>query len=135
VPGPPPACSQARRPLIAETLAGLRFVRNQMSRGTGLDEAIDSSEGWRVTGWTWKPASEPALAWLPPRAQAWERARHRAYQARLCGHTIGTTFGNAATFLTLAGADAASVTDTSGTRPPTAPPPAPAGDLGSTANL
>jgi anti-sigma B factor antagonist len=131
----PAARTPAGRQLIVETLAGLRFVRNWISRETGLQEAIDASKGWRITGWTWKPASEPALAWLPPPAQAWELTRHRAYQARLAGHTIGTTFGNAVTFLAFTGADAASITDTSGTRPPTASPPAQAGDLGSTANL
>lgn len=113
------ARTPAGRQLIVETLAGLRFVRNWISRETGLQEAIDASKGWRITGWTWKPASEPALAWLPPPAQAWELTRHRAYQARLAGHTIGTTFGNAVTFLAFTGADAASITETSGTRPPT----------------
>ena len=106
------AHSPAERRLILETLAGLRFVRNWMGRGAGLDEAIETGEGtWRISGWTWKPTGEPALGWLPPRAQAWERARHRAYQARLAGHTVGTTFGHAVTFLTLAGADAATITD------------------------
>jgi len=117
----------AGRQLVVETLAGLRFVRNWISRGTGLDEAIDASEGWRITGWTWRPISEPALAWLPPRAQAWELARHRAYQARLAGGTIGTTFGHAVTFLALAGADAASIPDASNTQLPTTSPPARAG--------
>ena len=129
----------ARRPagrqLIVETLAGLRFVRNWISRAAGLDEAIDTSEGARrLTGWTWKPTGEPALAWLPPRAQAWERARHRAYQARLAGHTIGATFGHAVTFLALTGADAASIPDTSGPQPPTTSPPVQAGDQGGTAS-
>ena len=54
----------------------------------------------------------PALAGLPPRAQAWELARYRAYQACLAGHTIGKTFGQAVAFLTLTGANAASGTDT-----------------------
>jgi anti-anti-sigma factor len=126
------ARTPAGRQLIVETLAGLRFVRNWLSRGTGLDQAIDTSEGWRITGWTWKPASEPALGWLPPRAQAWELTRHRAYQACLAGHTIGTTFGHAVTFLALTGTDAAS---TSGAQPPIASPPARAGGLGSTASL
>jgi hypothetical protein len=97
-----------------ETLAGLRYVRNWISRGATLDEAIETGEcTWHVTGWTWKPTGEPALAWLPPRAQAWERARHRAYQARLAGYTIGTTIGQAVTFLTLTGSDAVTSTDTS----------------------
>jgi anti-sigma B factor antagonist len=98
----------AKRRLIVETLAGLRFVRTWISRGAALDEAIETAEGaWHVTGWTWKPAGEPAPAWLPLRAQAWERIRYRAYQARLAGHAIGATFGEAVAFLTLTGADVA----------------------------
>jgi anti-sigma B factor antagonist len=108
------AHTPAGRQLIEETLAGLRYVRNWISRGAGLEEAIDTGEGnRRITGWTWKRVPEPALAWLPPRAQQWELARHRAYQARLAGRTIGHTFGQAVTFLTLTGADAASTANTS----------------------
>ena len=46
----------------------------------------------------------PDLGSLPPRGQAWEMARYRAYQARLAGHTIGETFGRAAAFLNVAAA-------------------------------
>jgi hypothetical protein len=102
------------------TLAGLRFVRNRIGRGAGLEELIDSAGATqgRVAGWTWKPAPEPALGHLPPRGQAWEMARYRAYQAGLAGHTIGETFRRAVTFLTVTGADAASTTVIStGTRP------------------
>lgn len=102
------------------TLAGLRFVRNRIGRGAGLEELIDSegaTQG-RVPGWTWKPAPEPALGHLPPRGQAWETARYRAYQAGLAGHTIGETFRRAVTFLALTGAGAATTTVIStGTRP------------------
>lgn len=115
------ACTQTQRQRIEQTLAGLRFVRNWISRQGRLDEAIATgTSNRRITHWTWQPIAEPALAWLPPRAQAWELMRYRAYHARLAGHTIGKTFGQAATFLTLTGADAASNTDTSqppGTRP------------------
>ena len=105
----------AARRLLEETLAGLRYVRNWISRGAALDEAIEPGTGnRRITHWTWKPIGEPALAWLPPRAQAWELARHGAYQARLAGHTIGETFGRAVTFLTLTGAGAASMRDARG---------------------
>jgi anti-sigma B factor antagonist len=107
----------AERQQIEESMAGLRYVRNWISRGGGLDEVIDTGTGnRRVTNWTWTPIGEPALAWLPPRAQAWELARYRAYQARLAGHTIGATFVQAVTFLTLTGAGAASSsTDTAST--------------------
>ena len=112
------AHTAARRQLIVEALGGLRFVRNWMGRGAPLSETIDTSAGSRrITHWTWKPAGEPALTGLPPRAQAWETARHRAYQARLAGHAIGETFGQAVTFLTLTGANAASSTDTSSAPP------------------
>jgi hypothetical protein len=47
---------------------------------------------------------------LPPREQAWERARYEAYQAHLTGHTIAQTLGLAATFLTLTGTNATSAT-------------------------
>ena len=108
------AHTQAERRLIHETLAGLRFVRNSISREAGLGEVIETgADARRVTGWTWKPAPESALGWLPPRAQAWEQTRWRAYQARLASRTIGKTFGRAVTFLTLTGADAASSTNTS----------------------
>lgn len=99
----------AERRLIAQTLAGLRFARNWNSRESGLDELIEPGQGTRrITEWKWKPVPEPVLAWLPPRAQPWERARYRAYQACLPGHTVGETFGQAVTFLTLTGTDAAS---------------------------
>ncbi len=105
------------RRLIEETLAGLRYVRNWISRGGGLADVIEPGAGnRRITHWTWKPIGEPALAWLPPRAQAWELARYGAYQAWLAGHTIGKTFGQAVTFLTLTGASATSGTETSPSR-------------------
>jgi hypothetical protein len=120
------ASTPAGRQHIEQTLAGLRFIRNWISREGGLDDAINTGTGTgtrRITRWTWQPLSEPALAWLPPRAQAWELARYRAYQACLAGRTIGKTFHHAVTFLTLTGADAASIPATSGNQPPTASPP------------
>ena len=107
------ARTPAERELIVEALAGLLFVRNWIGRGARLGETIDTSAGTgRITQWTWKPIGEPALAGLPPRAQAWELARYRAYQACLAGHTIGMTFAQAVAFLTLTGANATSSTDT-----------------------
>jgi hypothetical protein len=108
------AHTPAERRLINETLAGLRFVRNWISRAFGLGELIETGTGTGpITSWTWKPLPEPALAWLPPRAQAWEQARYRAYKARLAGHHIDKPFGQAVAFLTLTGGGAASITDTS----------------------
>ena len=98
----------ARRRAIEETFAGLRFVRNQM--GYHLDPADfiqpeqshPGADHGGVTAWRWRPVPEPDLGSLPPRGQAWEMTRYRAYQAQLAGHTIGETFGEAAAFLKLA---------------------------------
>jgi len=106
----------AQRARIDGTLAGLRFVRNQLGHDVDLAEftgpaAPGSRAGdVRITGWTWKPAREPALASLPPPAQAWEMTRYRAYQAHLVGHSTGETFARAAAFLQLAAAGGASLT-------------------------
>jgi hypothetical protein len=102
----------AERQLTEETLAGLRFLRNQIGDGADLAEFIEpgpDSGAARITSWTWKPRPEPALALLPPRGRAWEMTRYRAYQARLAGHTIGETFGRASAFLKLAAANAPSI--------------------------
>lgn len=109
----------AQRQLIEETLAGLRFVRNQIGTETDLADFIGprgpcSRPGaTRITGWAWKPVPEPKLASLAPRNQAWEMTRYQAYQTQLADHTLKETFGRATTFLNLAVADAPSITDTS----------------------
>jgi anti-sigma B factor antagonist len=104
------ASGVAQRRRAEQALAGLRFVRNRIGRGTGLAELI-GAEGagtGQVLGWIWQPAPEPELGHLRPRGQAWEMARYRAYQAGLAGRTIGETFRQAAAFLTLASANVAS---------------------------
>jgi hypothetical protein len=104
-----------QRELVEETLAGLRFVRNQIGHGADLAEFIDPSAPGpgagtgRITAWVWKPMPEPELASLPQRGRTWEGTRYRAYQAHLAGHTIGESFGRAAAFLQLAAAGAASI--------------------------
>jgi hypothetical protein len=107
----------AERLLIEQTLAGLRFVRNWMGRdcwpGAIIEPGGPRAGNRRITGWTWKRVPEPALARLAPRGQAWEMSRYRAYQAYLAGHTIGQTIGLAVTFVTLTGANAASITNPS----------------------
>jgi anti-sigma B factor antagonist len=104
--------THAERQLIEETLAGLRFVRNWIGRKAGIGEVMETggmgAGNTRITRWTWKGVPGSVLASLPAREQAWERARYRAYQACLVGHTTGETFGRAVTFLTLTGANAAS---------------------------
>ena len=111
--------SPTERQLVEETLAGLRFVRNQIGDEADLAEFIEPGESGhgagrgRITGWTWRSVPEPPLASLPSRGQAWETTRYQAYQAQLAGHTIGETFGRAAAFLKLAAANAPAITDAS----------------------
>ena len=107
----------AERQLIEKTLAGLRFVRNWIGRKAWLGDVIETggmgTGNTHITRWTWRGVPESVLASLPARGQAWERARYRAYQACLVGHTSGETLGRAVTFLTLTGANAASATEIS----------------------
>jgi hypothetical protein len=109
----------AERQLVEDTLAGLRFVRNQIGGKGDIGEFIEPGESGpgagegSLTGWTWKPVPEPAVASLPPRGRAWEMTRYQAYQAQLAAHTVGEVFGPAAAFLKLAAANAPSITDAS----------------------
>jgi hypothetical protein len=107
------AQAPAERRLIDQPMAGLLFVRNWMGREAALGEVVETGGtgvgNRRITGWMWKPVPEPVLASFPPRGQAWD-GPVRAYQAYLVGHTVWQTFGRAVTFLTLAGANAASTT-------------------------
>lgn len=103
------AQARAERLAIEGTLAGLRFVRNQM--GYHLDpvdfiqpEKNRPGSNRGITTWAWRSLLEPALGWLPPHGQAWEMTRYRAYEAHLAGHTLGETFGRTATLLNLASA-------------------------------
>jgi hypothetical protein len=111
--------SPTERQLVEETLAGLRFVRNQIGGQADLAEFIElgesghGTERGRIAGWTWRSLPEPPLGSLPPRGQAWETMRYRAFQAQLAGHSIGETFGRAAQFLRLAAANAPAITGTS----------------------
>jgi len=92
------------RRCIEDTLAGLRFVRNQLGRQPSPGDLISSprqSGGptGRVADWTWAPAREPTLAHRPGPDLDWEGARHRSYLAQLAGNPVGTTFTQAAAFL------------------------------------
>jgi hypothetical protein len=100
----------ARRQETEETLAGLRYVRNQL--GSSADPAAfirpaDSDGG--STAWAWSPLPEPDLEALTPRSRQWELGRYRSYQARLAGHGIVPAFAGCTEFLaqaaSLAGAD------------------------------
>jgi hypothetical protein len=109
----------AERRLIEGTLAGLRFVRNQMGVDAGHVDFVEPGTGTpgpddsRVRAWRWKPVPEPALGSPPGSGQAWQMTRYQAYDAHLAGQTIGEVFGRAAAFLDLAAAEAAAVTDIS----------------------
>jgi hypothetical protein len=113
----------ASRQVTEETLAGLRFVRNQIGDEADLAEFINPDEtapdpgNGHVVGWRWKSVPAPKLASLAPRGRAWEMARYQAYQAQLAGRTIGETFARAAAFLKRAVADAPALTDPSGPAP------------------
>jgi hypothetical protein len=109
--------ARAERKLVEATMAGLRFVRNRIGGHADLAELVEADEASPdagqelISGWTWRPAREPALASLPPRGQAWETTRYRAYQAQLAGRAIGEAFGRAAAFLRLAAANAPAIAD------------------------
>lgn len=103
--------SADERLLIEETLAGLRFVRNQMGHDVDhIDFVRAAPDGaasrYRTTGWRWSRLPEPDLASLSESGQAWELTRYRAYQEHLAGRTVGETFGRAAVFLLQAAAEA-----------------------------
>jgi hypothetical protein len=106
----------AERRRIEDTLAGLRFVRNQIGSPGGQADFIHpppdspgAGDG-DITAWTWQSAPNPELASLPPRRRTWELTRCHAYQAQLAGHTIGETFGRTTAFLRGAAASAISRT-------------------------
>lgn len=102
--------------LIEETLAGLRFVRNQMGQDVDHTDFIRprsparGSRQGHVRAWTWNQMSEPACASLSPRGLEWELSRYQAYTARLAGQAVGQTFRVATDFL-LAASALASLTE------------------------
>jgi hypothetical protein len=109
--------AQAERQQVEGTLAGLRFVRNQIGGEADLTDFIAAGEpgvpAERIVGWTWVPVPEPSLAPLSPRSQAWEKSRYRAYQAHLAEHAISETFKRAEAFLKRTATSAASRTEAS----------------------
>jgi predicted nucleic acid-binding Zn ribbon protein len=89
-----------QRTEIELTLAGLRYVRNQI--GIHLDPVEFISQ--QRSSLTWSPLPPPHAQELTPRGQDWERGRYLAYQERLAGHSVIRTFALAARFLRLAAA-------------------------------
>jgi hypothetical protein len=102
----------ADQALIEETLAGLRFVRNQMGQDVDHIDFIRPRSPVRgarhghVRDWTWTHMPEPACASLSPRGQEWELSRYQAYLTRLADQAVGQTFRVAAGFLINAAAAA-----------------------------
>jgi hypothetical protein len=97
--------SHADQALIEETLAGLRFVRNQMGQDVDHIDFIattspsEAARQGRVRAWTWNTMPEPVGTSLSPRGQEWALSRYQAYQSRLAGHAVGPTFRLATEFL------------------------------------
>jgi hypothetical protein len=64
------------RQLAEETLAGLRFVRNQIGDEVDLADFIAPNEtspdtgNGSIVGWTWKPVPTPKLTALAPLGRA-----------------------------------------------------------------
>jgi hypothetical protein len=95
----------AERQLIEESLAGLRFVRNQIRDEAVLATFVEPGGSGGAAGhagargWIWKSVTEPRLPRRRPRARTWEAARCRAYQTRLAGDSVGEVFERAEAFL------------------------------------
>src|SRR6201996_9018884 len=106
----------AQHPLIEGTLAGLRFVRNQLSEDwpqAGFIEApprVAGEGAARTAAWRWAHLPEPGLEALPPHVQPWEMTRFQAYEEWLAGNRVGQVFRRAADFLNLAGGQATAST-------------------------
>ena len=105
----------AQHTMIEGTLAGLRFVRNQM--GEDLQQAgfieppADAGDGDAMTAaWRWAHLPEPGLAALPGHMQPWEMTRYQAYEDWLAGNSVGRVFQRAGDFLNLAASRAAAST-------------------------
>jgi hypothetical protein len=106
---------EAERLLIEETLAGLRFVRNQlgsdMYRGHFIQPGTVSAGTGRAQDWSWTALPEPSRESLSPRGLAWEMDRYRAYESRLAGRAVVATFRCAGAFLNVVAAGIAAPVD------------------------
>jgi hypothetical protein len=92
-----------RQEEIEQTLAGLRFVRNQLGVYLDPGEFIrvlpGSGTGDKPAALAWNPLSAPVAGDLSPSGQQWERDRYAAYTQRLSGQDVAGTFALAARFL------------------------------------
>jgi hypothetical protein len=113
------ASKDVRRRKTEGTLAGLRYVRNQLGKSVDPAEFVrpaaasgdsvasdnsvdgdgdgDGDDG--ASGWTWRPLPEPMLGGLAPRGRQWELSRYHAYQERLAERDIARTFVRCTEFL------------------------------------
>lgn len=103
--------SAAERQEIEGTLAGLRFVRNQMGHDVDHVDFVHltqerPSTRSRTTDWKWSRLPAPDLRSLSPEGQTWEMTRYQEYLDRLADRTVGETFRQAAGFLNLTAAEA-----------------------------
>jgi hypothetical protein len=93
----------AERLRIEETLGGLRFVRNQVGndidKGQFIQPDAGPAPGGRHKDWLWASLPEPTNASLSPRGLEWELERYRAYECRLAGRAVVSTFSCVASFL------------------------------------
>jgi hypothetical protein len=89
-----------QRQVTEKTLAGLRFVRNQMGYRYPPSAFVqpagiaDLPAGSLVAEWTWKAPPSP-----PPGRPGWEMDRYQAYLTQLAGHVTGEAFRQTAAFL------------------------------------
>ncbi len=88
--------------VLADTLAGLRSVRNRIGHEVNLVDFVnleavrpDQYGDGRIAAWSWKSV-------LPPKA-SWKAAQndYRAYEAQLAGRTVVEAFSRAEMFLKL----------------------------------
>ena len=94
------ATKAVRRRKTEETLAGLRYVRNQLGKSVDPAEFVRPAAGDDgASGWAWRPLPEPRLEGLAPRARQWELSRYHAYQERLAERDIARTFTRCSEFL------------------------------------
>jgi len=100
--------SANKREVIGGTLAGLRFVRNQMGRHRDLAEFVHGGAG---TPWIWQSVPGPACDELSEHGQEWELTRYQAYQHWLAGHEVTECFTLAGGFLIQTAAVAAELSD------------------------
>ena len=101
------ASNAVKRHKTEKSLAGLRYVRNQLGRGAEPGSFIQPAGG-AGAGWTWQPLPEPCLDGFTATGRHWELNRYKAYQSRLAGHDIGSVFTRCAEFLAYAAALASS---------------------------